>query len=95
MERDRCEVNWIVEGAGGDPVPGAVRWDPVHSLWNGSMLVAAVVLGPLTATPASIVGGLSLTALFLLLGHSVGFHRLLIHGSFRTIKSMHRFLIWC
>lgn len=95
MSRDRCEVNWIDEAAGGDPVIGQVRWDPVHSLWNGSMLVLSVMLVPSQTTLGAILVGVLLTGAMLLLGHSVGFHRLLIHGSFDTTPGFRRFLVWC
>lgn len=93
--RDRCEVNWIVETPGADPVGGKVRWDPAHSFWNGGMLAAALLLVPFYTTPAAVAVGLGLTGAMLLLGHSVGFHRLLIHSSFRTTPMLRRFLIWC
>ncbi|MHA7819414.1 MAG: acyl-CoA desaturase [Erythrobacter sp.] len=93
--RDRCEVNWIVDTPDADPVKGRVRWDPAHSLWNGGMLAASLLLVPFYTTPAAVAVGLGLTGAMLLLGHSVGFHRLLIHGSFRTTPGLRRFLIWC
>jgi stearoyl-CoA desaturase (delta-9 desaturase) len=93
--RDRCEVNWIVETPEADPLTGKVRWDMGHSLWNGGMALAALALTPFFTTPAAVAVGLGLTGAMLLLGHSVGFHRLLIHGSFRTTPVMRKFLIWC
>jgi fatty-acid desaturase len=93
--RDRCEVNWLVETPGADPVRGVIRWDPAHSLWNGGMLAAALAFGPSTLSPAALlVFGLT-TGGALLLGHSVGFHRLLIHRSFATTPAIERFLVWC
>lgn len=95
MRRDRCEVNWIVETPGADARAGRVRWDPAHSLWNGGMLIAALALAPLTATPAAVAVGLVSTGAMLLLGHSVGFHRLLIHRSFATTPAVEAVLLWC
>jgi len=95
MERDRCEVNWIVDTPDADPSKGEVRWDPIHSFWNGGMLAVSLVLVPLFTTPAAVILGLVLTGAMLLLGHSVGFHRLLIHGSFQTTPTLRRLLIWC
>jgi stearoyl-CoA desaturase (delta-9 desaturase) len=95
QERDRCEVNWIVETPEADPLTGQVRWDAAHSLWNGGMALAALVLVPFYTTPAAVAVGLGLTGAMLLLGHSVGFHRLLIHGSFQTTPALRAFLIWC
>lgn len=95
MTRDRCEVNWIVETPGADAVRGTVRWDAGHSLWNGGMLLGALGFAPFFTTPAAVVTGIALTGAMLLLGHSVGFHRLLIHGSFMTTRPLRAFLIWC
>ena len=95
MTRDRCEVNWIVDTPDADPSKGKVHWDAVHSLWNGGMLIAALTLVPFYTTLPAVALGLGLTGAFLLLGHSVGFHRLLIHSSFETTPSIRRFLIWC
>lgn len=95
LGRDRCEVNWLVETRGADPVRGRVRWDPLHSTWNGGMLAAALVFGSATATPAAVTVFLLSTGAALLLGHSVGFHRLLIHRSFQTPVTVERFLVWC
>jgi len=39
---DRCRVNSLVELPGSSPVEGWVRWDPVHSLWNGTMLAGTL-----------------------------------------------------
>ncbi|WP_435369989.1 hypothetical protein, partial [Acinetobacter baumannii] len=50
---DAHAVNSLIETPGADPVNGRVRWDPGHSLWNGGMMAAALVLGPLTFTPAA------------------------------------------
>ena len=93
--RDRCEVNWISDDRGTDAEQGSVRWDPVHSLWNGGMLVVAIVIGPFVVSWSAFGLFLLLTGAAVLLGHSVGFHRLLIHGSFRTTAFIERALIWC
>ena len=92
--RDRCEVNWLVETPSADPLRGTVRWDPTHSIWNGGMLVVAIVVCPLTFSIANLLVFAILTGAALLLGHSVGFHRLLIHRSFRTPLALERFLVW-
>ncbi|HSG35344.1 MAG TPA: acyl-CoA desaturase [Sphingomonadaceae bacterium] len=92
--RDRCEVNWLVETLGANAAKGTVRWDPAHSAWNGGMLAVALLFGPVTATPAALVIFVLLTGGAVLLGHSVGFHRLLIHRSFATKPWIERFLVW-
>ena len=91
---DHCRVNSLVETPGCDPVEGTVRWDPVHSLWNGAMLAASLVLGPLFFSWSGFALFLVLTGGSILLGHSVGFHRRLIHRSFACPLWLERFLVW-
>lgn len=93
--RDRCEVNWLVERPGADASAGRVRWDPLHSLWNGGMLAAAIIFCPPTVDLANFAVFMIATGAAVLLGHSVGFHRLLIHRSFATAKWLERLLVWC
>jgi hypothetical protein len=52
-ENDTDRVNSLVAVPGCDPAIGHVRWDPIHSLWNGGMLVAALALGPLLVSCGS------------------------------------------
>lgn len=61
---------------------GTVVWNARKSLWNFALLVGALTLGPLTATPSAVAAGALSTAFILCVGHSVGMHRLLIHQSF-------------
>lgn len=91
---DRCRVNSLVETVGSDPRQGEVRWDPVHSLWNGGMLAASVFLAPVLFTWRAFAVFLLLTGATLLLGHSVGFHRRLIHRSFSCPLWLERLLVW-
>jgi sn-1 stearoyl-lipid 9-desaturase len=94
---DRAEtsaVNTLVETEACSPVVGIVRWDPVHSLWNGGMLAAALVLGPLLFSWSAFALFLVLTGGSILLGHSVGFHRRLIHRSFECPLWLERVLVW-
>lgn len=90
----RNAVNTLIEVPGCDPNAGRVRWDPVHSLWNGFMLLAAVALGPVMFTWSAFVVFILLTGATLLLGHSVGFHRRLIHRSFECPRWLERLLVW-
>ncbi|MFY7852722.1 MAG: acyl-CoA desaturase, partial [Brevundimonas sp.] len=91
---DPCAVNSLIETPGCGPVEGRVVWDPAHSLWNGGMLAAALVFGPLTVSPAALAVFAVTTGGALLLGHSVGFHRRLIHGSFQCPLWLEHFLVW-
>ncbi len=91
---DPCAVQSVVEVPGCSPVDGRVVWDPVHSLWNGGMMLATLVLAPLMISWGAIAVFLLTTAAGLLLGHSVGFHRRLIHGSFKCPRWLERGLVW-
>lgn len=93
-ERDVETVNSLVAVPGSCPVAGVVRWDPAHSLWNGAMLLVSLTLAPLVASWSALAVFLVLTGASLLLGHSVGFHRLLIHRSFDTPLWLERVLVW-
>jgi stearoyl-CoA desaturase (delta-9 desaturase) len=79
---------------GADPAAGRVRWDPLHSAWNGGMLVAALTLGPLTASWSGLGVFILITGSTLLLGHSVGLHRRLIHQSFACPLWLEMALVW-
>lgn len=91
---DRCDVKTLVDVPGCSPVGGRVRWDPVHSLWNGIMLSASLVFAPLLFSWSALLVFVVLTGATLLLGHSVGFHRRLIHRSFACPLWLERILVW-
>lgn len=93
-DHDPCAVNSLVETPGCSPVTGRVRWDPAHSLWNGGMMAATLVLGPLTVSWGALAVFFFLTGASLLLGHSVGFHRRLIHRSFNCPLWLEHALVW-
>jgi stearoyl-CoA desaturase (delta-9 desaturase) len=82
MRLDPYGVGSVILRGDEDAVAGRVVWNPVYSLWNGGMLVVALTLGPTTFSFSAFAIFVVLTAATLLLGHSVGFHRGLIHGSF-------------
>lgn len=77
-----------------DPADGQVVWDPLHSAWNSGMLLGAV-LAPLFWSWSAFVIFLIITGATLLLGHSVGLHRRLIHQSFACPGWLEAFLVWC
>ncbi|MDH7640730.1 acyl-CoA desaturase [Sphingomonas oryzagri] len=91
---DAYAVNSLVAVPGAAPVEGQVRWDPGHSLWNGGMMLCAFILCPLTASIPAAVIFLVTTAAGLLFGHSVGFHRRLIHRSFDCSRWVEYVLVW-
>jgi len=85
---------WRVNGAGANATAGRVLWDPVKSLWNTAMIFIALVAGPSTATLGTVALFVVLTYTTLLLGHSVGMHRLLIHRAYECSKWLERFLVY-
>lgn len=93
-DHHRCEVNSLVETPGANPVDACVRWDPITSAWNGGMMLTALLLAPLHTTPGSVAVFVVTTGATLLLGHSIGFHRLLIHRSFACPLWLERLLAW-
>ena len=71
---------------------GAVTWDPWRSLWNGGMLIGAVVLAPRYFTWGAVAAFLVAAWDFhdVRRTHSVGFHRRLIHRTFQCPKWLER-----
>ena len=47
---DPYAVHAVVETLGVSPVAGRVVWGPAHSLWNGGMMLATLILGPRPAS---------------------------------------------
>jgi fatty-acid desaturase len=90
----RSGVNTLVETAGCSPVTGRVRWDLIHSFWNGSMLAVSLALGPILISWSALLVFVVLTGGAILLGHSVGFHRRLIHRSFDCPLWLEHILVW-
>lgn len=87
-------VGSITALPGASPVTGCVRWDPAHSIWHGGMMAATLAFAGPTASWGGVLLFLLTTGGGLLLGHSVGFHRLLIHRSFETPLWLERALVW-
>jgi len=78
-----------------DVVEGRVVWEPVRSLWFSGMALGAILGGALTFSWNAFILFAISTALLLLLGHSVGMHRKLIHNSFQCPKPLEYFLVYC
>jgi stearoyl-CoA desaturase (delta-9 desaturase) len=91
---DPYAVHWLTPGPDADPVEGKVWWDPAHSLWNGVMTFAAILIGPMTVSWGALSVFVVSTGAVLLLGHSVGHHRRMIHRSFDCPIWVERTLVW-
>ncbi|MEK6249554.1 MAG: acyl-CoA desaturase, partial [Planctomycetales bacterium] len=76
------------------PIEGLPVWSPVKSVWFSGMATIALVGGVWTfAWDAAVVSCL-LTIVTLCLGHSIGFHRLLIHRSFECPRWLEYSLVY-
>jgi sn-1 stearoyl-lipid 9-desaturase len=89
------KVNSLHIDPSADQMTGTVVWDPARSLWNATMLIAALVLAPMYFTWGAFLVFIVLLELTMCAGHSVGFHRRLIHRTFQCPKWVERFLVWC
>ena len=85
---------WRVRGERADATAGRVVWAPTKSMWNSAMLLVALIAGPLTATLDTVILFVVLTYTTLLLGHSVGMHRWLIHRSYDCAPWLARSLVY-
>lgn len=77
-----------------DPAKGRVVWDPARSIWNMGFIVGALILGPLYFSWSGLLVFLALSAVTLCAGHSVGFHRRLIHRSFECPLWLERTMVY-
>ncbi len=91
---DPYKVNSLTNLDQADPVAGKIVWDPPRSIWNTGMFAVALVLGPLTLDWGALGAFCVLASITLCGGHSVGFHRLLIHRSFECPKWLERVMLW-
>ena len=80
--------------ADADPVRGTVRWSPVKSLWWTAMTLLWLTLGTAYFSPSAVLVFVALCAVTLCLGHSLGMHRLLIHGAFEAPRWVERTLVY-
>jgi fatty-acid desaturase len=93
-KRDPHGVNYLVDDGYADPVLGRIRVDAGNAMWNGGMLLTAMILGPLLFSWSAFALFIVTTGLALLLGHSIGYHRKLIHGSFSCPLWLEHVLVW-
>jgi stearoyl-CoA desaturase (delta-9 desaturase) len=74
---------------------GSVRYAPVKSLWFLGMAGGAIGGGIFTFSWSAFALFLAMTAGVLLLGHSLGMHRRLIHDSFQCPRWLEYALVYC
>src|SRR5258708_35864568 len=96
----RCELTDMMEpvlridGSDASAVRGRLVLDVPKAAWNGGMLLIALVLGPLSFSWSALGLFIVVTYLSLLVGHSVGMHRMMIHRTFACSKPLERLLIY-
>jgi fatty-acid desaturase len=83
-----------IDGKNANPVHGRVIVDWPKALWNGAMIGATLLLAPYFFTISAFLLFVVMTWLTLLLGHSVGMHRMMIHRSFTAVPWLERLLIY-
>lgn len=83
-----------IKGQHANAIEGRVRLDGRKILWNGPMLLGALA-APFFWDITAAATAFGLTYILLLLGHSIGLHRLLIHRSFEARPWLSRTLIGC
>jgi fatty-acid desaturase len=74
---------------------GIVKYDPIKSLWFLGMAACAIVGGALTFTWQAFTLFVVATAVVLLLGHSLGSHRKLVHNSYQCPKWLEYLFVYC
>lgn len=92
--RGAFKVNSLVLTDEVSPETGTIVWDKARSLWNAFIFLSALILAPLYFTWGALLVFLVLSAVTLCSGHSVGFHRRLIHRSFKCSKAVERILVY-
>lgn len=88
------ECHRVRDAEASDLLRGRVVWSPLKSFWVTGMGLAAVVGGSATVTWPALGIFLFSTAFVLLLGHSLGSHRKLIHNSFQSPKWLEYALVY-
>jgi fatty-acid desaturase len=87
-------IHRVVEDGTVDPLSGTVVWSPLKSLFLLSMYVLTAVAAVYYFTWSAFALFVVKTSAVLLLGHSVGMHRRLIHNSFECPLWLEYFLVY-
>lgn len=83
-----------IDDRGACAVSGEPVLDLSKAVWNGCMLVASLTLAAHFFTLGAFILFLVSTYFSLLIGHSVGMHRLMIHRTFECAAPVERALIY-
>jgi fatty-acid desaturase len=77
-----------------DVCHGDVRFSPVKSAWFSGMALAAAIGGTYTFTWMALAVFVGATGAVLLLGHSLGSHRKLVHDSYQCPQWLEYLLVY-
>lgn len=83
-----------IDGQDTSPIEGRIVLDWQKVIWNGGTLILAFVFAPITFSWDALLMCVVLTYFMLLIGHSVGMHRMMIHKTFKSPKWFERLLIY-
>lgn len=83
-----------VNGVRAHSVDGNVEFDFAKMSWNLGMIIAALVFAPFTFSASASVLFLTSTYLSLLVGHSAGMHRMMIHRTYECHPIVEKFLVY-
>jgi len=83
-----------INGTQANSIEGLVVYDWPKLFWNVSMIASAALFAPLTISLSSFFLFIILTYLSLLIGHSAGMHRLMIHQSYECHPLVEKILIY-
>ena len=83
-----------IDGKGANPIEGKVKYDFPKLLWNLGMLICAVIFAPITFSFSVGMLFLTITYVSLLVGHSAGMHRLMIHRTYDCPSWVEKILIY-
>jgi sn-1 stearoyl-lipid 9-desaturase len=92
--RDAFRINGLEFDESCNPVDGVIKWDATRSIFNAAIIVLAVVLAPLYFSWSALLAFFCLCFFTLCCGHSVGFHRRLIHRSFKCPKWLEYIMVY-
>lgn len=88
------KVNSLSGLESADAGSGRIIWDWPRSIWNMGFIFSAIILGPMFFTWSGFAVFLILSGFTLCVGHSVGFHRRLIHNTFDCPKWLERIMVY-
>ena len=83
-----------IDGSATNAIAGEVVFDLPKAVWNLGMIILAITLAPFYFNIQAFILFVVLTYFSLLIGHSAGMHRLMIHQSYDCVSWVERLLIY-